>query len=123
VGTLKFFCDTYALVEFIKGNPAYFPYHDKELHTGIMNLYELFYTLLRDYGEEIAKDYFYHFSSLVIAFEEDHVFAASKFKLQHYKKEISYVDALGYTLASAAGMKFLTGDKEFENIERVEFVK
>ena len=51
-----FFCDTYALVEIIKGNKSYHPYLDQELHTNILNLYGLFYNLLKEYGEITAKE-------------------------------------------------------------------
>ena len=32
-------------------------------------------------------------------------------------------DCIGYIIAKRLGMKFLTGDKEFEGFENVEFVK
>ena len=32
-------------------------------------------------------------------------------------------DCIGYILAKNIGIKFLTGDKEFENLDNVEFVK
>jgi len=36
---------------------------------------------------------------------------------------LSYVDALGYTIAKAHNLRFLTGDAAFEGIANVEFVK
>ena len=36
---------------------------------------------------------------------------------------LSYVDYIGYILAKQRNVKFLTGDKEFENMDNVEFVK
>jgi len=32
-------------------------------------------------------------------------------------------DSIGYILSIKIGVKFLTGDKEFEDLEKVEFVK
>ncbi len=32
-------------------------------------------------------------------------------------------DCIGYIFAKQLGIKFLTGDKEFENLDNVEFVK
>ena len=32
-------------------------------------------------------------------------------------------DAIGYTIAKSHGVKFLTGDKEFEKMANVEFIK
>ena len=54
----KYFLDTYALVEIIKGNPKYKEFSNHDLHTSIFNLYELYYNLLRDFDEKIAKKYF-----------------------------------------------------------------
>ena len=39
------------------------------------------------------------------------------------KKNLSYVDALGYIIAKKNKIKFLTGNNEFKNLENVEFVK
>ncbi len=120
---MKFFCDTYAMVEIIKGNKSYLPYLDQELHTNILNLYELFYNLLKEYDEMTAKEYFYEFSSFILPIKEDYIFIAASFKLKFHKKNISYADALGYVIAEKENMRFLTGDKEFENMDNVEFVK
>ena len=46
-----------------------------------------------------------------------------KLKLRKQGKKISYVDAIGYQTALESGTKFLTGDKEFEELENVEYVK
>ena len=120
---MKFFCDTYALVEIIKGNKAYVPFLNQELQTSIFNLYELFYNLLRDYNEEVAKRYFYEFAGLAIEVEDKHIFAAGRYKVQLAKKNVSYTDALGYAIAEQEGLKFLTGDKEFQHLNNVQFVK
>ena len=36
---------------------------------------------------------------------------------------ISYTDAVGYVMSKSLGLKFLTGDEAFKNLENVEFVK
>ncbi len=63
---MKYFADTYALIEIIKGNPNYERYSKEELSTNLLNLYELYYALLKDYSEEIAKAYFWCFLSNII---------------------------------------------------------
>ncbi|HLC91411.1 MAG TPA: PIN domain-containing protein [Candidatus Nanoarchaeia archaeon] len=120
---MKFFCDTYAMVEIIKGNRSYQPYLEQELHTNILNLYELFYILLKGYDEITAKEYFYEFASFILPIEDHYLFAAASFKLKFQKKNISYADALGYAMAENKNMRFLTGDKEFKDMDNVEFVK
>lgn len=123
MGRVRYFLDTYALVEIVRGNVNYQKFLGAELFTSVLNLYELFYNILRDYGEEKAKELFYEFSDILIPLKEDYIFAAAQFKLKHKASNISYADALGYTIAVHENMKFLTGDKEFEHITNVEFVK
>lgn len=118
---MKYFLDTYALIEIIKGNPSYIRFREHDLFTSLLNLYELYYILLREKGEDEAKKYFSEFYEIIIPIKESNIFFASKFKLNH--KNISYADALGYAIAYESNMKFLTGDQEFKNIENVEFVK
>ncbi|MBI4149230.1 PIN domain-containing protein [Candidatus Woesearchaeota archaeon] len=118
---MKFFLDTYALVEIIKGNPRYRKYVEAEIYTCVLNLYELFYNLLKDYSEDTSKAYFYQYYGIIIPIKDEHIFSAAKMKLKN--KNISYADALGYAISSAEGMRLLTGDKEFKELDNVEFVK
>ena len=39
------------------------------------------------------------------------------------KRKLSMTDCIGYMMAKQWGIKFLTGDKEFEDMENVEYVK
>ena len=118
---MKFFLDTYALVEIIKGNLNYKMYVESDLFTSILNLYELFYNLLKEHGEDKSKLFFYQYYDIIIPLKDEHIFEASKLKLKN--KKISYADALGYAISLKEGMKFLTGDKEFKGKDNVEFVK
>ena len=119
---MKYFLDTYALVEILHDDPLYQKYKEEELQTTLFNLYELYFSLLKPYNMEIAKVMFYKFFESCIEINEEHIFAAAAFKLEHKKTNISYVDALGYAIAKKEGMRFLTGDKEFKEIPNVEFV-
>ena len=120
---IGYFADTYALIEIIKGNKNYLKYINKSLFTSIFNLYELYYCILREYNEIQAKQYFYYFKKNLIKYSDNSIFLASKFKLDKRKSDISYTDALGYSIASENNLKFLTGDKEFRDLNNVEFVK
>jgi len=120
---MNYFLDTYALIEIVKGNINYKKYLELEFFTSIFNLYEFYYSLLKDFNEEIAKRFFEQFRNRVLDIKDEHIFKASEFKINNKKKNFSYADCLGYAIASAYGLKFLTGDKEFENLDNVEFVK
>ncbi|MDP3027577.1 MAG: PIN domain-containing protein [Nanoarchaeota archaeon] len=120
---MNYFLDTYALIEIVKGNINYKKYLESEFYTSIFNLYEFYFYLLRDFNEEIAGKFFKQFKDRVINIEDEHIFKASQFKRDNKKKNFSYADCLGYAMALIYELRFLTGDKEFEKFENVEFVK
>jgi len=120
---MRYFLDTYAMVEIINGNKNYFKYLNDELFTSIINLYELYYNLLKEKGKEIAKSYFMQYKDFIVKYTDEDIFEASEFKLKNRKNNISYADALGYSISLSNNMIFLTGDKEFKGLHNVEFVK
>ena len=125
MGEIKtFFFDTYAFCEILNGNPAYDPYkEDIAIITTKLNLMELHYGLLIERGKLIADRYFDEFSEFCIDIDVDTIKQANGFKAMHKKKGISYIDSLGYIIAKKRNVRFLTGDRQFEHIDNVEFVK
>lgn len=83
----------------------------------------MYYNLLKYSDEDSAKKEFLQFRQFVIQTNDAHIFAASRFKLEKNKPNISYADALGYGMAKPEGAKFLTGDIAFRKLDNVEFVK
>lgn len=120
---MKFFLDTFAIIEIIKGNTRYEKFLDSELFTSLLNLYEMYYNLLKASDEKLSKEKFLEFKEFAVPIEDSHIFLASKFRLANTKLRLSYVDCLGYVIAKEGGMKFLTGDAAFRGLENVEFVK
>ena len=120
---MSYYVDTYAMIEIVRGNPKYEKYVDEKLFTTLYNLFEFYYVLIRDYNEEVGKKYYNIFNKLLVDIKDEYIFEASKFKLNNSKKRLSYVDCLGYIISLNLNIRFLTGDKEFENLENVEFVK
>lgn len=86
-----------------------------------MNLIEIHHAVLRQFSEADADRMAKIFSQFVVVPSIDVIIRASKLRLQ--KKTISFADAIGYIYAKMNNMKFLTGDKEFERMENIEFVK
>ena len=119
-----FFFDTYAFFEIIEGNQNY-----QRFTTGVaiittkLNLMELYYGLLLKYDEKTAEKYYNRLTRFVVNVDDEIIKEAMKFRLLYKKRNLSYADCIGYILARKHGVKFLTGDKEFENIEYVKFVK
>jgi len=123
----RYYADTYALVEILRGNPAYEKYSEEELITSEFNLLELAYALVRDYGVDRALVILRMVRAsvdIVTPTNEDYVEAAALcIKLRREKRSLSIIDALGYALARKHRALFLTGDKEFKDLEEVEYVK
>ncbi len=120
---VTYFFDTYALVEIVKGNPAYGKYAEAKAHTSLFNLYELYVQVLKSYGEEMAKKEFDNFKTILIEVKDIHIFLAAALKTRDKKTHFSYTDALGYAIAEAEGLRFVTGDNEFRNLPNVQFVR
>lgn len=122
---MKYFFDTYALFEIFFGNENYLKYLDSEVVTTRLNLMEMYYHLLRDYGEEVAEKHYDETIGYSIDFTDEDIKRAMRFrlKMKKNKKGLSYVDALGYTIANKMDIQFLTGDIAFEDIPNVEYVK
>ena len=116
-----FFFDTYAFFEIINGNPNYKSYTDVKFVTTIFNMAELNYNLKKEKDKKVVDEYTDKYSKFTVEVTNDDIKKAMDFKTAHRK--LSIPDAVGYTVAKRLGIRFLTGDKDFESIENVEFVK
>ena len=121
--TNQFFFDSYAFFEIIKGNPEYGKYINSKPITTKINLFELYHGLLKRFDEETGINYLNKYFPFVIEFDKDIIITAANFKYLNKKRNLSMVDCIGYALSNKLGIKFLTGDKEFEDLPNVEFVK
>ena len=118
-----YFFDSYAIIEFLLGNENYEKYKGSSIVTNKLNLFEVYYWFLRNYGKNKADDFLKDYYKFVVDFDEDIISNAAVLKYNLKKRSVSMTDCIGYCWAKSWGVKFLTGDKEFENIEGVEFVK
>ena len=117
-----YFFDTYALIEIFKGNANYEEYSKSDIATSYFNLLELYYNLIKTYDKEIAMKFIETLKDFCVPINIDMIFDASTFKL-NYPKKFSYADSIGYIIAKRLGLKFLTGDMQFKELDNVEFVK
>ena len=124
-----YFFDTYALIEIEKGNENYIPYKEANVITTMLNIMEFYSSLLIDFKHEIAEEGFEYYSESSVTIPDEVFKEAVWFRLEMMKKFMkkdgrpSYVDCIGYVIARRMGIKFLTGDKLFENLDNVEFIK
>jgi len=119
-----FFFDTYAFFEMLKGNEKYAPYaHGVSIMTTKLNLLELHHGLRCRQGRRIADQRFDEFSMLALPIDNDVLKQSSELRAQLKQRKLSYIDCIGYVVALANNLKFLTGDQQFEDLPGVEFVK
>jgi len=123
----KYFADTYALIEILRGSPAYQRYALEELTTTMFNLLELAYALIKDFEPSQALNILTQVRAHIQVIEpsiEDLVNASKlRLKARQEGRNLSLINCLGYVIAKRLGIKFLTGDREFKGLENVEFVK
>ena len=123
MGTLMYFFDSYAILEIIKGNPNYEKFKEEDFITNTLHLAEVFYSLLKEIGKTLAENVLESFDFSFIEISEEIAIDAALFRYKHKKKDVSYADCIGYVTSMKNNLKFLTGDKEFEKEQNVEFVK
>jgi len=119
----NYFFDSYSIIELIRGNPNYEFVKEKIVITGVMNLAEVYYSLLLENQKETADSIIKKINFQFLDSNPEIVIESAFLRYRLKKLELSYVDCLGYVLALRNNLLFLTGDKEFENLENVEFVK
>ncbi|MEK6935099.1 MAG: PIN domain-containing protein [Nanoarchaeota archaeon] len=117
-----FLYDTYALIEILNKNINY----EKFTETGIVIndfiFAELCFKLFRERVNN-ANEYIAEVSPAIIHATPKTIIRAMLFRIDNKNKNLSMTDCISYTQAKELGIKFLTGDKQFENLDNVEFIK
>jgi len=120
---MKFFLDTYALIEISRGSKNFEEYLDSKAVTLKGNLAEMYYILLREYNQKTADKFLTLFSRIVRELPISVISKAMIFRLYHRKKKLSYVDCISYVYARDQKYVFLTGDRAFKDMDNVKLVR
>jgi len=117
-----YFFDTYAAIAMFDGSENYKRYRKARAVVIDLNLFEIDYCLRRR-GErpDVVSQVLEQYSTYIARYDLKSIRGAVSMKLLN--KRLSPVDCIGYQVAQEYGVKFLTGDKEFEGMAGVEFVK
>jgi uncharacterized protein len=118
---MKYFFDTYALVEITKNAKAYRLYSKESIVTSILNVGELYYYFLKRGDEAKGMRWTEYLGSITMSFNTTDVISAMKLKHKYRTRNLSFIDCIGYVLATRLNTKFLTGDQEFKDLDNVEF--
>lgn len=121
--TTKYFFDSYAIMEILKGNTNYNLYLNSKIILTKLNLFEIYSNVLRDSGKEDAEKIFDKYKSHTVDYDDSVIKEAAELWVRYRDRNVSMTDCIGYILAKKLGVKFLTGDEEFEDLDNVEFVK
>ena len=116
----NYFFDSYAIIEILNASEKYMKFINSDFITTKLNLFEVYYKLVQ-LSEEKANSFLSLYAAKTVDFDEAVITEACKLKLSN--KKLSMTDCIGYMVALKAGLKFLTGDKEFKDMQNVEFVK
>ena len=119
---MRYFFDTYAIIEIIEENKNYDRYKDEEIITSILNVGELYYALLKK-NAEAAEIWYEKLKQSAVLINVEIIKKAMKFRFENKNKKFSSIDCVGYVLAKERNLIFLTGDEGFKEMENVEFVK
>lgn len=119
----SYFFDSYAIIELIKGNENYNFIKEEIITTSVMNLAEVYYAILLSQNKEFADEIINSLNIYLIEITSEVAINAALFRFKNKKLKLSYIDCIGYLLAKSNNLLFLTGDKEFQNFDCVEFVK
>lgn len=122
MNNLTFLFDTYAILEVIGGNKNFEEYIDSNIVINDFIFAELCYKLFREKVEN-TELYTKKYSKFIQPLTSETIKEAMLFRINNVNKNLSMTDCISYIMAKILGIKFLTGDKEFENLENVEFVK
>ena len=122
-----YYFDSYALIEITKGNENYKPYIHAEGIITVLNIIECYNSWLSELGEEKANFYFSFFKRYCVPILDEDIKNGARLRIQMRNKnkiyKPSFADCIGYITALRFGIKFLTGDNAFKNLDNVEFVK
>ncbi len=118
-----YFFDSYAFVEIFRGNKNYLRFRTTDFATSRLNLMEVYYYLLNNFDKKTADAFYDEVVKYAIEITDGIIKDAMMLRIQNKSKNLSYIDCIGYILAKISGLKFLTGDRQFKEMENLEFVQ
>ncbi|MBM3308629.1 MAG: type II toxin-antitoxin system VapC family toxin [Candidatus Altiarchaeales archaeon] len=117
-----YFFDSYAIIEVLRGSKSYRRYLKADIITSQLNLFEVYYAILKQ-SKKHAEEFIKLYEGYTVPYTTQTIKTAAQLKLALKNRKLSMADCIGYVLALEYRTKFLTGDKEFQDLENVEYVK
>lgn len=115
--------DTYAILEIFSQNKKFEHLLNEEVFIADLTMSEAWGTLYKKFNKRTADFWLNKFVSICAQVNLNTLIKAREFKILNAKKDLSFIDCVGYTYAKEKGYVFVTGDKEFQNLPNVEYIK
>ena len=115
--------DTYALIEIILENPKYSFLVNQHFVITNLTLVELYKTMLKKFGKEIALIWYDKFKPYCEDVDIDLLVKAVDFQYENRREDVSLFDCIGYIFSLENNLTFVTGDKAFKNKNGVLFIQ
>lgn len=120
---MKYFFDSYAIIEIIKNNPNYEKFKEEVIITNAFNIAEVHYFFMENASEIESDRIIRELNIELLQIDREAAIQASKMRFKNKRLKLSYADCLGYVTSQKNNIMFLTGDDAFKEMENVEFVK
>jgi predicted nucleic acid-binding protein len=117
------YLDTYALIEVGNNNPNYGFIYQSDYRVCDIILSELYWVLLREGKEDEAKRWLKKLHEFSETTYLSILIEAVKFRSENKSLNLSFPDAVGYIHSRSKGGAFVTGDKGFEKLPHVKYIK
>lgn len=122
----SFFADSYALTGMLKGNENYQVFQSERLITTEFNICEVGFAVCREYPANATRILRTVRKMVIIQETRDDDYcsgAATRKEASGQGKKLSTIDSVGYSVANRLNIPFLTGDREFADMDNVQFVR
>ena len=115
--------DTYVLWEINFGNDKFSKFLTEDFVITDWTATEFYRGLLKEYNKQTADYWLNRLKPNSRSVNINVLIRAVIFQHTNKKTNMSLFDAVGYIFSLENDLKFVTGDKEFEHREGVEFIK
>ena len=114
--------DTYALWEIIQGNPKFSFLLNEEMVITEWTLLELYKTMIKSFDKSFSLLWIEKFRPFSRTVNFETLMMSVDFFEENKKKNLSLFDCVGYIYSKTNNLRFVTGDKEFKDMENVLFI-
>jgi hypothetical protein len=110
----------------LKGNENYQSFQSERLITTEFNICEVGFAVCREYPADATRVLRTVRKMVIIRETQNEDYCAGALRRKEasvQKKKVSTIDCVGYSVANRLNIPFLTGDREFADLDNVQFVR